>query len=127
MADSAVLTSTTMAKRNQTPNEDVWESVFTLFTDNGAHVEGTVATPLNGVIRSIVVVLPASTSTGTTSTVTIDDNSNAEVFNSGALAEGDTYVFAVDLPLSGIVDISLDMDGDPGASGVSNIVTLRGI
>ena len=127
MADSAVLTSTTRAKVNQTPNEDVWEAVFTFFTDNGGHAEQAVAFPLNGIVRNLVVVLPVTTATGTTSTVTIDDNSDAEIFNSGALAENATHVFTLDHALSGTVDISLDMSADPTGSGVSNVVTIRGI
>jgi hypothetical protein len=128
MANSVTITSDTRAKVNNTPKQDVWEVVITLFTDNGGHAEGIIAIPLNGIVRSMVVSAPATTSTGTSSTVTIDDNSNAEVFNTGALAESATpYVFAIDLPLSGTIDLSLDMDGDPGAGGVSNVVTLRGI
>ncbi len=127
MADSAVLTSTTRAKVNQTPNEDVWEAVFTFITDAGGHAEQSVAFPVNGIVRDLVVVLPATDATGTTSTITIDDNSDAEVFNSGALAEGETHVFSLDHALSGTIDVSLDMSADPTVAAVSNIVTLRGI
>ncbi len=127
MADSAVLTSSTRAKTNLTPNEDVWEAVFTFITDAGGHAEQSVAFPLNGTARNMVVVLPVTNATGTTSTVTIDDNSDAEIFNSGALAENGTHVFNLDHALSGTVDISLDMSADPTVASVSNVVTIRGI
>ena len=127
MADSQEKTSDTTFKVHQSRSEEVWEIVIELFTDNGAHAEGTFALPFNGIIRNILVTLPATTATGTTSTVTIDDNSNFEVFNSGALAENASHGFPIDLPLSGTIDISLDMNADPTGSGVTNVVTLRGI
>lgn len=127
MADSQSKTSDTKFATNQKRSENVWEIVHEFFTDAGAHVEGTIALPLNGIIRNVLVTLPVTTATGTTSTVTIDDNSDTEVFNTGALAEGANHNFVLDLALSGTIDISLDMSADPTGSGVTNVVTLRGV
>lgn len=127
MADSVTVSSNTVAATARKESEDVWEIVISFFTDTGAHVEGTTAIPLNGIIQKVVMALPATTATGSTSTFTIDDNENDEIFNSGAQAENATYTFNLNEPVSGTLDFSLDVSKDPTGSGVTNVVTIRGI
>ena len=129
MADgdqTIVLTSNTTAKRNQTPNEDVWERVITANFDADDTTDVTLAIPLNGIVRSVVVVVPNTTNAITTQ-LQINDNGDNTVFDTGELAENDTYVFATDLPLAGTIDIVIGVSGAVGASLSEIVATLRGI
>ena len=117
---------TTRAKINQTPNEDVWEVVITYSVVSG-DTTGTIALPLNGIIRNIVYVTPDTANNDLTSTMTIADNSDNAVFTTGAgIAENTTNLYSVDVALSGTIDVALAFNEDVGVSA-DFTVTLRGI
>lgn len=105
-----------------------WEKKLTFFTDDGGHTEVTLTiSSLNGILQKIIVVIPVTTATGATATFTIDDNADNEIFNSGALAENDTYLFNVSEPLAGNIDFGLDLSKDPTGDGHTVTVYLRGV
>ncbi len=115
-------------RSDSTTRHPVWEKKLTFFTDNGGHTEVTLTvSSINGILQKIVMVNPATTTTGTTATLTIDDNGNNEIFNSGARAENATYVFGLSEPLAGDIDFGLDLSADPTGSGQTVTVYLRGI
>lgn len=108
----------------------VWEKKLTFVTDSGEHGEGTLAiSSLNGILQKIIVVVPVTQATGKSVTVTIDDNVNNEIFNSGALAEGApaTYVFSVSEPLCGTIDVVIDFDASVGTNDHTTTIYLRGV
>lgn len=126
MADNVALTSED--KRSIPGNKyPFWKQKITFFTDNGAHAEQSKVIDTNGWLQSITISLPVTTTTGLTSIITIDDEDGNEIYNSTALDENDVYTPLVSIPLTGPVTVSLDMSADPGANGVSNVVTLRGV
>ena len=105
----------------------IWEKKLTFPVAGGGHVEATLTiSSLNGILQKIIMVLPASTTTGTVATFTIDDNADNEIFNSGAQAEGSNYAFNVSEPLCGSIDFGLDLDADP-TDAYTATVYLRGI
>ncbi len=124
----ATLTSS-IERRNLEPNiKPVWEHVITWtydFDDAGAE---TFAIKLNGILLKIIIDIPATARTGTTSQVLIQDNGDHTIFDSGELAESDTvpYVFNVYEPLTGTIDIIYEPSNDP-CSTETPVVTLRGI
>ena len=122
-----VITSNTRAKVNQTPNEDVWEIVCTATYDADDSSAVSVAIPLNGTVRSIVYVTPDTSNNNLTSTLILRDNSDITVFTTGSgIAENTTNNYAVDIPLSGTVDLVHTLNEAAGAAAVFT-VTLRGI
>tara|TARA_Y100000310_G_C20243043_1_gene605530 strand:- start:85 stop:474 length:390 start_codon:yes stop_codon:yes gene_type:complete len=129
MADgdqTIVLTSNTRAKVNQTPNEDVWEIVATATFDADDTSDVTLAVPLNGTLRDVVLKVPNTTNAITTQ-LQIQDNGDNVVFDTGELAENATYIFSVDKSLSGTIDLVVGVSGAVGASGSIIVATLRGI
>ena len=108
----------------------IWEEKLTFFTDNGGHAEVAVTIPaMNVILQKITMLVGASTDTSTSATLTIDDANGVEVFNSGAKAESATvpYKFSMNEPLVGDIVFSVDLDKDPGASGATTTVYLRGL
>jgi len=107
----------------------VWEKMLTFPTAGGGHVAATLTiSSLNGILQKIIMANPASTSTGTSATLTIDDNADNEIFTSGAQAESDSVnrVFDVFEPLCGNIDFECDLDADP-TDAHTVTVYLRGI
>ncbi len=107
----------------------VWEKVITQTWATGdGHSEQSQPISINGVLQKIV--LKASSVTGNpTVTLTIDDNGDNEIFNSGAKADGATYTFSVSEPLVGIIDVAVDPSADPAGSSqtLTVVITLRGV
>ncbi len=123
---AGVITSDTTAKRNQTPNEDVWEIVVTFSVVSG-DTTGTIAIPFNKILRHVTYVTPNTSNDDLTSTMTIADNGDNTIFTTGAgIAENTTNNFNVDEPLSGTIDIALAFNENVGVSA-DFVVTLRGI
>ena len=109
----------------------MWEVVIEFFTDNGGHAEQSIAIPINGFVRALIIDLPVTTATGTTSTTTIDDSNGRQFHTSTALAEGTTGATATsqslsDFPVEDSMTVSLDVSADPTGSGVTNTVTIGG-
>ena len=71
--------------------------------------------------------VPVTQATGQSVTLTIDDNNNDEIFNSGAKSENATYTFNVNEPVTGEIDVSIDFGGSVGSTDHATVVTLRGI
>ena len=129
MADgdqTIVLTSSTRAKVNTTPNEDVWEMVVTANFDADDTTDVTLAIPFNGIVRNIVLAVPNTTNAITTQ-LQINDNGDNTVFDTGEVAENATYTYATDLALSGTIDVVIGVSGAVGASLSEIVATLRGI
>ena len=122
-----VQTSSTRSRINRVNNEDVWEIVITSTFDDDDSTLITVAVPLNGILRNVVVAIPATTTTSTTSQILIKDNGDNTVFDTGEIAEDATHSFVVDIPLSGTVDVSIEPSAAAGSGGNTTVITLRGI
>ena len=121
------ITSSTLAKIAPRHKDDVWEIVLTGSFDDDDVSAATTTFPLNGMLRKIVVELPATTTTGTTSQVLIKDNGSNTIFDSTEKAEGSTYTFDVEEPLSGNITVSIEPSDVAGAGGCAPVITLRGI
>ncbi len=125
--ESAVLTSS-VERRNQEPNiKPVWEHVITWTYDTDDAGAETQAININGILLKVVIDIPVTTTTGTTSQVLIKDNGDHTIFDSGEQAENDTYVFSLYEPLSGTIDISIEPSAAAGTNGSTPVVTIRGI
>lgn len=126
--ETATLTSS-VERRNQEPFvKPVWEHVITWTYDaDDAGLEAQ-AVPINGILLKIVIDIPATNTTGTTSQVLIKDNGDHTIFDSGEQAESDTvpYLFSVFEPLTGTIDISIEPSAAAGTGGSTPVVTLRG-
>jgi len=127
--ESSVLTSTVDRRVQEPANMPVWEHVITWTYDTDDAGAETQAVPINGILLKVVIDIPATTTTGTTSQVLIKDNGDHTIFDSGEQAESDTvpYMFSVYEPLSGTIDISIEPSAAAGTSGSSPVVTLRGM
>lgn len=126
-AAAGAITSSTIHKIQNTDDiHDVWEAVITYSVVSG-DTTGTIALPLNAVVRNIVYATPNTANNDLTSTMTIADNGDNTVFTTGGgIAENTTNSYTVDLPLSGTIDIALAFNEDVGVSA-DFTVTLRGI
>ena len=107
----------------------VWEKVITQTWITGdGHAEQSQPVSINGLLQKIV--LKVSSVTGDPDvTLTIDDNGDNEIFNSGAKDDGATYTFSLSEPVVGVIDVAVDPSADPGgaAQTLTVITTLRGI
>lgn len=124
MTASAGTSVSTRAKVNSTRSEDVWEIVVTFTIING-DTTGAATVPINGILQKVAAVIP-NTSTDTQLSMTIKDNGDNTVFSAGPLAETATYLYSINEPLSGNIDIGLTFT-NPGATGGDVVITLRGI
>ncbi len=127
MADLGTLAVDFDNRRSSINESPVWKKKITLFTDNGAHAEVTLADNVNGILQQIILVFPATTATGLTATLTIDNDDSVEIFASGAKAENATYIFNVNIHLTGAYTTSFDLSADPTGTGHTASVYLRGI
>ena len=122
---SVVLTSW-VERRNQEPLiKPVWENVITATFDEDDTTAITHALPQNGILLKVILVAPDGEN-GVTYQVTIDDNGDNEIFDSGEQAEADTYAFDTYEPVTGTIDVNI---GPSGAIGDEQdiVVYLRGI
>jgi len=127
--ESGVLTSSVESRQTEPLTKPVWEHVITWTYDSDDTGAETVSVPINGVLLKVVIDIPATTNTGTTSQVLIKDNGDHTVFDSGEQAESDTvpYVFSVYEPLTGTIDVIYEPSGASGSTVEYPVVTLRGI
>ncbi len=107
----------------------VWERIVTQTWATGdGHDEQTQTVAINGILQK--VIMKASSVTGDPDvTLTIDDNGDNEIFNSGAQDDGATYTFSVYEPISGIMKIAVDPSADAAGSSqtLTVVITLRGV
>lgn len=127
MADLGTLVSSFDNRRSSINESPVWKKKITLFTDDGAHGEVSLTNIINGILQEIILVFPATTTTGLTATMTIDNDDSVEIFASGAKAENATYIFNVNKLLTGNYTVSFDLSADPTGTGHTATVYLRGI
>ncbi len=123
MAVSSILASPVFTE------SPTWERIVTQTWATGdEHAEQSEPVAINGVLQK--VILKVSSVTGDPDvTLTIDDNGDNEIFNSGAKDDGATYTFSLHEPVSGVIDIAVDPSADPGGSGqtLTVVITLRGV
>jgi len=127
--DESGTVTTSLDKRVLSDNYPVWEHVITWTYDSDDAGAETVSIPINGILLKVVCDFPATTTTGTTSQVLIQDNGDHTIFDSGEQAESDTvpYAFSVYEPLSGTIDIIYEPSAAGGSVVEYPVVTLRGI
>ena len=126
--DESVVLTSSVERRNQEPNiKPVWELVSTWTYDTDDAGAETISIPINGTLQKIILTIPVTTTTGTTTQLLIKDNGDNTIFDSGEQAENDTYTFNVSEPLSGTIDIVIEPSAAAGTSGSAPVVTMRGI
>ena len=110
-------------------NSPVWERIVTQTWATGdGHAEQSEIVRINGVLQKII--LKVSSVTGDPDvTLTIDDNGDNEIFNSGAKDDGATYTFSVHEPIDSVMKIAVDPSADPSGSSqtLTVVITLRGV
>ena len=131
MADgdqTIVLTSETVPEGlNKIKNEQVWEKVITATFDADDTTDVTLALPsFNGTLRHVTLEVPNTTNAITTQ-LEIQDNGDNVIFDTGEVAENDTYNYSIDEPLLGTIDVIIGVSGAVGATGSVIVATLRGI
>ena len=105
----------------------VWEIVVASVFDADDDSLISQAVQLNGTLRHVTITIPLTTTTGTTSQILVKDNGDNTVFDSGEIAENATHNFAVDIPLSGTIDVSVEPSAASGDAVTTTTITLRGV
>ena len=125
--DDQTITITTELDQRIDPLLPVWEHLITASYDTDDTGVATQAININGILLKVVISVPVTTATGTTSQVLIKDNNDVTIFDSGELAESATpYTFNLFEALSGSIDVSYEPSGAAGSAETPTI-TLRGI
>jgi len=102
-----------------------WERVVTFsIVDNDT--TGTATIPINGILQKIIVKVSNFPDAVVTPNVVLTDNGDNTIFSVTGLSESTTYNYSVHEPLVNEVNINLAFE-DPGASGGTITITLRGI
>ena len=127
---TVVLTSW-VERRNQEPLiKPVWERVVTATFDEDDITAITQPLPVNGILLKVILNAPDGANNAVTYQVTINDNGDNEIFDSGEQAEILTYAFDTYESVTGTIDVNIGPSGPIGGA-VGNtqdiIVTLRGI
>ncbi len=125
--DQSVVLTSWVERRNQEPLiKPVWEHVITATFDADDTTTITHALPVNGILLKVILNAPDGANGAVTYQVTIDDNGDNEIFDSGEQAETLTYAFDTYEPVTGTIDINI---GPSAAIGDEQdiVVTLRGI
>ena len=102
-----------------------WESVI-VFTLISGDTTGTATIPIYGLLQTIIVKVSDMHGAVVTPNVSLTDNGDNTIWAVTALAESTTYMYSVSEPLVKEVNIVLAFE-DPGASGGTITVTLRGV
>ncbi len=125
--DQAVVLTSSVERRNQEPLiKPVWEHVITATFDDDDTAAITHALPVNGILLKVILNAPNGANGAVTYQVTIDDNGDNEIFDSGEQAETLTYAFDTYEPVTGTIDINI---GPSAVIGDTQdiVVTIRGI
>lgn len=89
---------------------------------NGGTTEATDIQALNGIIGTIVLVLPDSTN-NVTCTIAVKDEDDYTLYSASGKADNTTHVLTgVDILVVGKVTIGLTASGDPGADWAATVV-----
>lgn len=127
-ADTGDETATLTRQTDNRKNVDypVWDVVVTASWDDDDTGAVTQAVTINGIIQKVVFVTPDAT-TGRTYQLTILDNEDETIFDTGEQAEANTYTFNLHEPVTGTIDVVVEPSGTLGATNPDATVTLRGI
>jgi FlaG/FlaF family flagellin (archaellin) len=100
----------------------IWRrEIGTVTMANGGVAQGTTSDSFNGIIGTIIVVLPDSTN-GVTTTLSITDEDSYELYSRAALADNQTHVLTgVDILAAGNLTFGMTASGDPGADWVATL------
>ena len=104
----------------------VWDAKVTAGWDDDDEDIVTQAITINGIIQKIVLVIPDMTN-AITFQLTILDEEDVVIFDSGEQDEDDDYTWSVHEPVTGTIDVVLEPSGALGATNPDVTVTLRGI
>ena len=102
-----------------------WESVI-VFTLISGDTTGTATVSITGLLQKIIVKVSNFPDAVVTPNVSLTDNGDNTIWAVTALAESTTYMYSACEPLVKEVNIVLAFE-DPGASGGTITVTLRGV
>lgn len=104
----------------------VWDALVTASWDDDDTGDVTQAITINGIIQKVVLVTPDNTN-DVTFQLTILDEEDATIFDSGEQAEADTYTWSVHEPVTGTIDVVIEPSGALGAVNPDATITLRGL
>jgi hypothetical protein len=105
----------------------VWERHFLATFDADDTTDQTLTIhPLNGIIQKVVVKVNDNTN-AVTSQLEIKDSGDNIVFDTGELAENDTYTFNMSEPVNGSIDFVAGISAAAGASGATIEIWVRGV
>jgi len=107
----------------------VWEQVITYTYDADDAGAVTESIPINGILMKVILTLPDTTTDTTTEQLTIKDNGDNTIFDTGEKTEGEgvTYTYDLSEPISGTIDVTLEPSAASGDAVTTKTVTLRGI
>ncbi len=127
MTAAAGTISSFVENRNDQPLvKPVWEYVAKFSVVSG-DTTAAITIPINGILRHITYATPDTTNNDLTSEMTVSDNADNEIFTTGSgIAENTTNNFAVDLALSGDIDIDITFNEDVGVSADFTVI-FRGV
>ena len=118
--------STIDRRTDDTGRHPVWEHTIS-YACVTADTTANIALPIEGVLQKIIYKRPDTTNNDLTSTLTISDRGDNQIFSTGSgLAENTTSAYSVSEPLTGICDILITFNEAVGASATFT-VTLRGV
>ena len=125
--DQAIVLTSSYDLRGQEPREKpIWEMVLTDTHDADDTSDATIALNWNGLLRKVIVKVPAYTN-GITGQLVLADNGDNTIFDSGELTKGATYTFNVDEPICTEINVTTGVSGAAGGTGANLVVTLRGV
>ncbi len=109
------------------PATPVWERRMLATFDVDDTTDQTLTLrPLNGIMQKVVVKLNNNTN-GVTSQLQIRDSGDNVIFDTGELAENDTYFFNMSEPVNGAIDFLAGISAAAGASGATIEIWVRGV
>jgi len=104
----------------------VWDALVTATWDDDDTGDVTQAITINGIIQKIILVAPNATN-AVTFQLTILDEEDTVIFDSGEQAENATYTWSVHEPVTGTIDVVIEPSGALGATNPDATITLRGL
>ncbi len=131
MAFTGVVATVVDRRSNRSNKHPVWEKTVTFTIDsNDGSAKLTKAVSVNGILQKIVAVSGTAAGITGTFTLSIDDNSDNEIFTAATPvtpAEGAVSTFNVNEPVSGDIDVGINPNDDPTSGSWTITITLRGI
>jgi len=127
MTAAAGVVTTTDAGYPELVNPAVacWEKVIT-FTCVDNDTTGAATVQVTGLLQKIIVKVSNFPDAAVTPNVSLTDNGDNTIWAVTGLVESTTYMYSVSEPLVKEVNVVLAFE-DPGASGGTITVTLRGV